>query len=71
MKKYKINKIIVLGFLAPDGSFDVMIDPKSLQILEADDHTIWLVNGDIRHESINTISAISRWLEQGSIEEIK
>ena len=67
MKKYEILDKIVLGFLTHDDSDDVIISPKPDTFLEADDHTIWLVNKNGRFESHTTITAIQHWLEQGKI----
>lgn len=71
MKKYKINSVIMLGFLTPQDQYDLSIGPNDSYSLEANDTTIWLVYNKTgkRSESITTINAIQYWLDDGAIEE--
>lgn len=71
MQTYRLLAPIMLTFLTPQDSYDVMFSPVDLEpvTLRCDGHTIWVVNcfhGE--HESITTANAIDLWLEQGKIE---
>ena len=70
MKRYEILKLVMLGFLAPQDQFDVIIGPEENTILESDGHTIWIIQKGKRHESITVAYAIEIWLEDGKISEI-
>ena len=70
MKRYRVIKTIVLGFLTPQDQFDTIIHPGDGIILESDGHTIWTVKNGERHESITMAYAIEHWLENGAIVEI-
>lgn len=71
MKKYRVLKSIVLGFLTPQDQYDMFFTPEDNITLESDIHTIWVIKNDKRHESITIAAAINVWLEQGLITEIK
>lgn len=71
MKRYVCLKEIVLGFLTPQDQFDALLDPGT--ILEADEHTIWVLDISVekpRIESITMACAIDIWLENGTIREL-
>ena len=70
MKKYRILKPIVLGFLTPQDQFDALIGPEDGVILASDGHTIWTIRNRKRHESITVGHAIQIWLDRGLIIEI-
>ena len=67
MKKYRIIKPIMLGFLTPQEQFDATIDSEDDVILECDGHTIWAIKNGKRHESITMANAIDCWLRDGLI----
>lgn len=71
MKKYKILKFIILGFLTRQDQYDERITPESGAILEIVDDIIWVIENGERRESITMASAIDDWLEEGRIEEIQ
>ncbi len=70
LKKYRILKPILLGFLTPQDQFDATIGPEDGVILESDGHTIWTIGNGERHESITVGYAIQLWLDRGLIIEI-
>ena len=70
MRKYKILKPIMLGFLTRQDQFDVIFEPKHEVSLESDGETIWAIKNVVREESITMAHAIHVWLEQGRIAEI-
>ena len=66
LKRYRILKPVVLGFITPRDQFDVITDPaKELAKLESDGSTIWVVR-----ESITMGYAIEQWLNAGLIAEV-
>jgi hypothetical protein len=71
MKKYRILKTIVLGFIEEKGhgeQYDALIDPRVGIHLECDGTTIWLVNEKGRHESTTIANLVEP--EHGHCEEI-
>ena len=70
MKRYRVLKLVVLGFLTPRDQFDAFIAPEDGVTLECDGHTIWTNKDGKRRESITVASAIEYWLDQGLIVEI-
>ena len=70
MKKYKILKPVILGFLTPQEQYDIFIDPETGVTLESNGHTIWVLKDDKRQESITTANAIDLYIERGDIREI-
>ena len=74
MKKYKLLKTIVLGFISTEGhgeQYDALIDPKEGTYLECDGSTIWLTTAKGRYESTTTGNAPEVWTEDGLLEEIE
>lgn len=70
MKKYRVIGTIILGIQNGQEQADVILDANAPVFLECDGHTIWIVEGDDRHESISTVAAIIVGLRDGRIEEI-
>lgn len=70
MKKYRIHKTVVLGFLDPQEQYDVILTSEDNVILESDGQTIWIAKDGKRHESITQAHAIKCWLIDGLITEI-
>jgi hypothetical protein len=68
MKRYKVVKPIVLGFLSGREQVDSLIVPADGIVLESDGKTIWALEGEKRIESITMGNAIDLWLEQSKIE---
>jgi hypothetical protein len=69
MKNYRVKKTVMLTFLNVIESESFLFDVGTL--LEANDHTIWLIRNDgTRRESIHTIAALHFWLKNGDVEEI-
>lgn len=60
----------MLGFLAPQDQYDMIIGPEDGVQLESDEKTIWAISKGKRHESITIAYAIERWLSEGKIEEV-
>jgi hypothetical protein len=69
-KRYKIiGKWVGLGFMNPNDQIDIWCKPDA--ILEADEHTIWLITNGKKVESITTANAIDLHLKNGDIELIE
>ncbi len=71
MKKYRILKPIILGFITPQEQYDLKICPEDGEILESDGRTIWTNKNGVQKDSITMASAIWLWLAGGRIAEIK
>lgn len=70
LKRYRVLKPVVLGFLTPRDQYDEIIRPKDNVTLESDGHTIWAIKNSRRQESITIAAAIEIWLKHGFIAEI-
>lgn len=66
VKRYRIKKSILLGFLTPQQQCEVFLSEGEL---ESDGSTIWLLKDGERHETTTVGWAVAHWLEQGRIEE--
>lgn len=71
MRRYRVIRPIILGFLTPQDQHNLIIEPENGTILESDGQTIWLIKNEKRRESITTANAIKCWLKQGAIARIK
>lgn len=71
VKKYKILKSLILGFLTPQDQFDQIFGPDDDVILESNGNTIWVIKGKEKHESITQAHAIEFYLQKKIIEEIE
>lgn len=67
MKRYKIEKDIVVSFLTRRDQVDCTLGGG---FLECDGTTIWAVVGGVRRETNTMAYAVGLWLEQGSITEV-
>ncbi len=70
VRRYKILKNIMLGFLGLREQHDEIIGPDDDVIIECDEHTIWAIKGERRTESITAANAMIIWIENGSIQEL-
>lgn len=70
MKRYKVLKRILLGFMDPRDQYDAFFLPSHVSYLETDGNTIYVnTTSNNRLESITTPNIIEYWLEDGTIEE--
>ena len=60
----------MLGFITSRDQYDASFYPEDGWSLECDGHTIWIIKGNERHESITTANAIDIWLSQGRVLEM-
>ncbi len=67
MKKYKIIKPIVLGFLTAQDQYDTTIYPNDDTYLEFDGSTIFLCSPEKRRASITMGYAMVVFWENGQI----
>jgi hypothetical protein len=72
VKRYRIKKFLVLGFLTPRDQEDRIYRAadSSGVVVESDGETIWVVENDRREESVTEAHAIGLWVEEGLLEEI-
>lgn len=68
LKTYKLLKMVMLSFTTPRDQFDVLIDPKEGTFVESDGSTLWLIQGEKRHESITQAHYVE---DTESFEEVK
>ncbi len=52
MTKYRLLKTVVLSFTSARDQHDYLVDPKDNTFVESDGTTLWLIQGEKRHESI-------------------
>lgn len=70
VRKYKILKNVMLGFLGLQEQHDEIVGSNDGVVLECDDRTIWAVKGGKRIESITTANVIDIWIKNGFIQEL-
>lgn len=70
MKKYKVLKRILLGFMDPQDQYEAFFLPSHVSHLETENSTIYVITtSGNRLESITTANIIEYWLKDGTIEE--
>ncbi len=69
MKRYKILKLVILGFHVEGERCNAKLKVDE-DTLESDGHTIWAIIDGTRQESITQANAIGIWLQEGRIAEI-
>jgi len=70
MKKYSINKRILLSFLNQYGSDDYLFDSSDKAFILIEGNTVFLDTVDGKHETNNTVSSMNIYIENGSLKEI-
>jgi hypothetical protein len=67
MKKFKINKKIMLSFLDQYGSSDFFIEPLPNQFIIVENGNVYLEVDGKREESNNTIGSMRVYVENESL----
>ena len=67
MKKYSINKEILLSFLDHEGSGDYRIDPRPNEFVVIDNGNVYLEQNGKLIESNNTVGSMKVYIENNSI----
>lgn len=70
MKRYIINKRILLSFLDQYGSEDYLFDSKDKAFIIIESNKVFLELVDKKHETNNTVSSMNIYIEDGSLKEI-
>lgn len=69
MKRYRILKLVILGFIVDGEQADAKLKVGE-DLIESDGHTIWALMDGQRVESTTMANAVGLWLTEGRIEEV-
>lgn len=69
MRKFIINKPIMLNFLTFNDSHEYLIDPKENTLVIVEGCTVFYLCDGVKRETINTVGVVNGYIKDGSLKE--